>query len=113
MAYIKQTKSEATSSLIERRNPKTIALYSTATNTVLYTVPAGRVFKGRISNYTNGGSDTIKINNTPLYRNFYYGSGTTVAGAGALQDIVLYEGDILSSGSTSTGNSILGVEYDA
>jgi len=96
---------------IEKRNPKTISVSGSAVGSIIYTVPVGRVFRGRVGSNTSG-IGVVKINN---YSNGSFGNGqtsTTPLGANAAQDLMLFSGDTISI-STGAVVYVLGVEYDA
>lgn len=96
---------------IEKRNPKTVSLTGSGSGTVLYTVPTGRVFRGRLSSSVTGTAG-IAINGVNLGC-FYYGGTTSTVGSSATQDIMLVGGDQVSVGGSGGTLYIVGVEYDA
>ena len=96
---------------IEKRNPKTITLTSSVgSGVVIYTVPAGRVFRGRI--FSNSTSTSVVSLNGVDVGPVNHGGGTNVPQAGATLERLLVAGDTITCTSTSTVY-VQGVEYDA
>lgn len=82
-------------------NPKTIFSSANVTDTLLYTVPAGKIFEGRVMStsassnfYLNGTSQTIPIANFGIENDLTISAGATI--------------------TTSSTNymMVLGIEYD-
>ncbi len=81
----------------------------TAANEIMYTVPAGRKFVGRIWNTQNGSS--TRINTTYVYT--YVGQSTYVTQVGAFWEYYLLAGTVIREGGTGNTTSILGIESAA
>ena len=79
-----------------------------ASGAVMYTVPAGRKFVGRIWN--TGNNNQTQINSTYMY--CYFGSATSVAQSGSLWEYNLVAGTVIKEGTANT-SAILGIESAA
>lgn len=95
------------------RNPKQITIGNSTLSAVVYTVPAGRKFLGRIFNTI---LSSTQINGASF--NFFAGSvnsGTTnIANSSTFMDLTLLAGTVVSNPSSSAGScQILGIEVDA
>ena len=82
-------------------NPKTIFSSANVEDTVLYTVPAGKIFEGRVMStsattnfYLNGGPQSVPIANYGLENELTISAGATIS---------LSNANILM---------VLGIEYD-
>ena len=80
----------------------------TAGGAVMYAVPAGRKFIGRIGNITSGYSTLI--NGAAI--SFFNGNSTSVATAGSLAELTLLAGTVIKE-VNGTNSYIYGVESDA
>jgi len=91
--------------------PKQIAISGTgAASDVVYTVPVGRKFIGKLG--TNDTTYAIVINGQNFYPYNFGATGTTVKGF--MNDVVLVAGTTVANSSvTSATVRLLGVEYDA
>ena len=85
----------------------TIAATSTA-NAVMYTVPTGRKFIGRIGNTTSGYGTYVNSALIP----FFQGSGGTNPTAAALFELTLLAGTVIKE-QAANSTYIYGVESDA
>jgi len=80
-----------------------------AANSVMYTVPNGRKFVGRIFN-TQASIQTF-INNAWVYA--YFGAGSAPPQSGSLGDFTLLAGTVVKEGGTANTSMLIGVESDA
>lgn len=96
---------------IKTSTKKQIVIANVSANTVMYTVPSGREFKGKvITSSTNG----LSINGVPLTSSFFFGgnANTYFQGAIASGEITLVTGTYVTEGSSGGNTTIIGVEYD-
>ena len=78
-------------------------------NTVMYTVPPGRKFVGRIFN-TQTNQQTF-INNAWIYA-YMNGGSSQFPAAPAYGDFTLIAGTVVKEGGTGSSSLIIGVETD-
>jgi hypothetical protein len=76
-------------------------------NIVIYTVPKGRKWVGRIGNTTNNWR--TQINGVSIYA--YHGGSTSVVQSAALGEMTLIAGTVIKEGNAN-GSYIWGVESD-
>lgn len=105
MEFSRQTTDSTTASL-----SKQIIVSGVAANTVMYTVPKGRVFRGFITTTGN-----FRINTVLMQANaFFVGNGaTSVPGGMSGKEITLVAESTILEGSSNSQTFIIGVEYDA
>ena len=84
----------------------TVMVVSSSNSQVIYTVPAGKYFKGRIHHYYY--DYPPKLNN--VYLTMYVNRDHNNANQGDAQDFILYPGDAVKSGSYNQNNSQYGLK---
>lgn len=97
---------------MKSQTTKQIVIANVAANTVMYTVPSGREFKGKIiTSSTNG----LSINGVSLTSSFFFGGNANIyfQGAIASDEITLVAGTYVTEGSSAGNTTIIGVENDA